>query len=403
MPLISEGLVQDIEQWSEATSSIMHFWETRQRYNPANKSWHGDYEILVFLGSKKMRFTFVERINKYYISKNDFDDPTLLFEMLEEVSGITTTSIDEIEKNTLRGDWIIKDNKIIQAPKMGFSIGKINDPAAVFGENYILDVNDNQTSLFQVSNIKVLSITTGLMTSSYKFLSLPDFDTYGLSFIDLMNIGAFTRDFDVSYKSVSSIKELIHDLEVKKPLVSQTTIDRLHLQGDWNIREKSEEKDLDVMEITTAEEKEDMPEDIIEWLKESDEELLEVKDTISWDIGSLSSFIGEFFLTDFFNNVQLMTDIHFPRRTFIMIKNLKYDLICMLVTTMGNVNRSTIQDVYNLIDDQKSNVVYSLISRYDRIVSDTGETSPEIVVLKFDPHLFRLGMTRKQMESLIEL
>jgi len=388
MPLLSLSKIDDIEGWTRATSTVLHYWEVRQHFRKDTKKWHGNFELILFMGVSKLKVLYRQNQDKYHFSKSDLEDPDTLYEFFKEFSSIMKTPIDQIIEKCDRGDWIIKDRKVLSAPKMGFAIQNNRMPLPVFNTNHDLVVNDDVFSLITDLGKPIMNIASGLINTGPVDCKLEDFDCYGLSFQKLNDVGAFIKDFDLTYKSLDTIRSLLDDLDVQKPAVSTQTKVRLKLKDDWNI--KPPDKDDVEIEIASMEAL-----DPIEGLLMDDEDVIELKNSVNWEVDSLMNFVQEFGMSDFFTNMTTTVDVQFPKRNLSRIKHLKYDCVALLCTTAGQIDRKTISMLGAIIVNERTNILYSVISRYDRLVAHTGVASPDSISFKLDKRLYELGMTAK--------
>jgi hypothetical protein len=393
MTLLSLDRIKDVEKWSENTSLILHYWEVRQKHDGTN--YYGDYDVIFFLGKNKLRIRYIQRSDRYIFSKNDFDDPTLIFEMFTEIEEVLRIKMAEVTKKTERGDWIIKGEKVLFARDSGFNFRHDRMYTPVYVDDYMMEVTEEKTILLTTHNFKrVFTCTTGLLNHTATTTPNENFQCYNIEYHDLISQQCFTTTFDVESCTDRVIHTLLKSLEVSKPPVSQRTIDRLELPNSWNVRNIDFQDEEEVL-ISKTESKEM---NFVEWLIEDEKEVEETLKNIDWEYSSLQDFVKEFAFGDFFNSIQLISDIQFPKKTFQRIKNLKYDCLALSVTYMGIINKSTINYLIQSIQDGRKYVLYALVSRYDRTVSDHGAVSPDKVVSTIDPYLYTIGLTYRKFK-----
>jgi uncharacterized protein YerC len=228
---------------------------------------------------------------------------------------------------------------------------------------------------------------TGLINCYNEDIKLPDIEVYGVPFNKLLKYGCFTRNFDITYKSKAVIFDILETIDVPKPRISKRTKERLGLPDSW------ETDELKSKELEIHEEKiEETESSFVQALMMRDEDFEEIKNTLTWDTTPLQQFVINMSTSDFFNTMQTVTEIQFPSQSLSIIKNLKYDCICSLITDQGMINRSTIASISRIVTSGKLPVIYSLISRYDRLVSDTGQSSPEDVRIILNNSVHALGI-----------
>jgi len=388
IPLMYVGKVTDIVKWTEATGTNFHYWDVRQTYDDGK--WFGNFDLTVFRGGSRLRVKYNDPFNRFDVYKTDFDDPELIFELLSECLQLTQTTLESFMAKCDPGDWICRDGKVLFAPNCGFNIRSERFPCSLFAPKCDIEISD-MTTLRDTSGFKISSIRTGLMNCVARMPPLNDFNSFGVPFSLLAKNGVFAKGFDLSYKSPEVIRSFIIDLIVPKPHVTQITKERLGLPDDFKIKDIAENDEVLVEPVL-----ESAIEDYMEgFLRISDEELAEVNKGLSWETNDLQTFVDEFIGTDFFSNIVTSTEIQHPIRTLNVVRNLKYDCISLLSTTSGGVGRQTIIDVSHLLLEGRQAVIYSLISRYDRMVASSGSLTPDIVIIRIDKHLKDLGVKEK--------
>ena len=207
----------------------------------------------------------------------------------------------------------------------------------------------------------------------------------------MLTKNVFTKSFDVSTKPRKFVRELLDDLVVKKPSISNPTKLKLGLSDNWEISHEPEP-----LEIELEEETDDNP--INFFLNITDEEIFSIN--VKWDYDPLFSFINEFKSSDLFNTTTTRSEVSFPKQILNNVKNLKYDCISVLCTDMGLVNKSTITTVNNILNEHRNHIVYSLISRYDRFVASQSINSPDMIIMCMDKYLEELGASYTTVHSL---
>jgi len=397
MPLLAEGKITEIEVWSETTSMILHYWEVRQKFIKQTNEWSGNMDLILFLGRKRFRIVYREETDKYIMYKSEFEESELLYEFIIESCDILGLTIDQLLSKTHKGDWVIKNKQIIFNHNQGFNITTSHISNPIYNIPSKIIVDDDKTTLIEQGGKKILSIPTGLINTDLRTSELPDILVYGLSFSKLVKHGCFAKHFNLDYRPIDVVRDLVDDIYVPKPNISSQTKLRLNLKDDWKLRDLEDEE----KEETTVEINKEEVSDPFEWFIENDSELEDIKKTIQWDVDPIYNFVDEFISTDFFTNLQIVVDVQFPRRTLSFIRNLKYDCITLLVTTTGGVNRSTMESLSSTIENGRREIIYSLISRYDRYVGSSGLDSPEVVIMRLDKKLDQLGVTRKLKDILI--
>jgi hypothetical protein len=382
MPLLYLGNISEINRWTDKTSVILHFWERRQQYDKQTDKWFGNYHLTLFMGNYRMSFRYSQSQDNYFISKTpNLEDPSLIYEFMTEFCDVLMIKMDSIIHKIRDGDWIIKDRRVLYSPKSGFYIHNREETTPIFPPECLIEVNDDFITLLDVNGRKFFSIQTGLINCHEEDLEYNDKLIYGIKFSKLLKINAFTKGFDISYKNRSTINDFLEDLEMERPLISQFTKDRLGLKDDWGTRGSLDQDSVELMN-------DGVDEDPIGFLIDEDIDVSKLQ--LDWDFDSLSTFVHEFAATDFFSNTKTTAEIQFPKKTLLTIKNLKYDCVALMLVPNGDINKKTIQVANKTFIHRKNPILFSLISRYDRLVGDLNQVSPGNVTFNpFEPWLLK--------------
>jgi len=365
----------------------MHYWDVRQRYDETKKKWLGNLDLTLFMGKNRMRITYHDKTDKFTLYKTDFEDPDLLYEFLNEICNLLDITKETIIKRSEPGDWIIKSNKVLYAPKVGFLIKSTRMTHPPYFIETKLSIQEDMTTLRDNWGYKLYASQTGLYNCHYEANTLPDFQSYGVSFQKMLKEGVFNRNFDISVKQKDTLRNLLDDIKVERPTVSSVTKQRLNLSENWIISDEKEEQVVEVQSETKQASEINYYE---EFMKISEEEIKDIG--VKWDFDPLMTFIEEFKSTDFFNTTNVVYEINYPRQVFNTIRSLKYDCISLLITDKGSINKTTIDNLNNILESGRQAVIYSLISRYDRLVANRSGESPHMVLILLDDRLKDLGV-----------
>ena len=363
MVALHNGKMANIQQWTKKTSTILHFWTKRQKFND-DKTYVGDFEITFFLGSFRMIFFQRGRKLNMYKSKN-LDDPETIYLFLLEFLEVMSWTLEYCMSLLGRGEWVITDKKVIKVGRHGsFEIIDYAVDEPISFSNCNLIVNEDRMILYDEYGFKLYAMDTGLLTTYATVSDKYDFQCYGLSFKKLCEFNCFNQNFSVLYKSRTETIDILDDLKVERPKISEQTKKRLNLP-DWEMRVETR-PNINVEDSTT------FMMDLIE-MKQDELESLNV---MSHD--QIDDMIGFIMSTDACKSMMTTQRLQQTSKLLRIIQNLKYDLICHHVLTELRINKSTIETCKGLIlNGNKRNILYSLISYYDRLYAHEEHQSPK--------------------------
>jgi len=377
MCAVTNGFVNNSEEWSNKVGIILHYWHKKQKL--IEGVYSGNFDITLFMGSNKLNCFYSQYKDEYSFIKSGIDDPIVLKDFFDELSKIIEIPLVTILAKVKNGKWSIIDNKILQVQSGGFLIQEKDQLDYIAFDQTRLEVDAEWTRLVDTGGYRVYNTETGLLSCFYDIPDEKDFRVFGLSFKKMMKLGAFNQNFNVLFVSKSDCLNLLDDLEVERPKISDITKRRLIWTSNWDTaREEKLSNDI-VIEDTT--------ESFINDLINQDFSRDEYKDILP-NISQQTKFddIIQFLLeTDVIFSMKTTQRIQHYRRVFLIVKNLKYDLICSQITSNLKVSNPLIKAMKRLIKDEyKLHLEWSLVSLYDRTYQSEGSRSPEDLVLNIN-------------------
>ena len=387
MCALDRGFIDNVEEWSGRVNIVMHSWSKRQQYKDGN--YYGDYEIVIFMGKKRLIIEHNSRRQNYRIYKTDFDDPELLFSMFKEYTEIMQIGFDELINKTMRGNWQIIDDKVLFVKnKEGFSINRISilDPL-MFGVCY-LEVDIDRT-IVSSGGYKIMSIDTGLLSSFALPREEHDFKLFNVWFSAACKIGVFNQDFNVLYKEREDCLECLDDLVVDKPSVTPQTIDRLKLHNWDEVR--SEEKFNEIV-----------IEDMTDYFDSMMNVVVDKFDYVGDPLVDMMTYLET---TDLTTSTLTVQRIQNTRKILWNLVTLKHNLICHQMLFDMRISRGSIQYAGSIYKgENRKYILFSLISLYDRTYFHGGQRSPRFTTLSVNKEFlekFRLEGLSDDEELLI--
>ena len=361
MCALDKGFMSNVESWSGKVGIIMHSWTKRQMYKDGK--YVGDFEIVMFMGRFRLVIEFDSRSNLYRIYKNEFDDPELLYSMLKEFCDLLELTMEYILSKTRRGGWIMIDDKILQTRgSNGFDLQKITVMDTLMYYRCYIEVDIDRTILMSEGR-RILSLDTGLLTTFAIPSEDMDFTSFNMSFLKSSRLGIFNQDFNVLYKTREDCLSVMDDMNVMKPKITQHTIDRLKLKNWEEIRNEEGVKDIIIEDMT----------DYIHGLMTVD--IDDIKAELTGD--PVADMLAHIEKTDLVSSTLTTQRIQNTRKILWNFINLKHNLICHQLLNEMRISKGTIQTISSFIQNgSRKNIMFSLISLYDRTYQHDGQLSP---------------------------
>jgi hypothetical protein len=325
----------------------------------------------LYMGKKKLNCTYNFSSGKYTFQKQNIDNPVILKTFFDELSGLIGIKLDDILKKTKVGPWMLIDDKILQTNGEGFQIKDVEQLVSISLDYCKLEIDEQWTRLVDNEQYRVFNIETGLISSDYVPDKIYDFRVFGLSFVDICSIGSMNHNFNVLYVSKTATLDMLQDMDVERPKLSKFTKKRLPFTNSWkeSIEEKIEESVL--VEDTTS---------FMDQLKslELKEDDIKFVETAYEETDPIEEMVSFLLSTDAIYSMQTSHRIQMSRKIFLIVKNLKYDIICHHLLIDFKISSQTIKTAKRIVKPEfKESIEYSLVSLYDRCNYHEGSKSPE--------------------------
>jgi hypothetical protein len=371
MCAVSNKFIKNAEEWSNHVGMILHVWHRKQHYEKGK--YIGSFDITLFIGVKRLNCRYDHRNNSYLLKKNNLHDPIMIKEMLNELCEILECTLSSLVEKSGKGGWQVVEDKVLPTIDVGFDMKEVEIPPAVEFTNCTLVIEYDWTRLLSEGR-RVFNIETGLISCAYKPTLDYDFRVFGLKLSDVCEMGAFNQNFNVGFISRKVSLDALHDLVVPRPKVTQVTKRKLPVTKDWTEHD-AEDTATDVM-------LEDTTDRFMDSLINQDFGVYDYKELVGKPMGDdeerLDQFVSALLKTDVIYSMRTSQRLQHSRKIFLLISNLKYDLICHQVNPTMRSSSRLIKMMGRMFTG--SNVVYieySLISLYDRLYPTDGSKSPE--------------------------
>jgi hypothetical protein len=380
MCAVTNGYVDNSEDWSSRVGIILHYWHLKQKL--IGGTYNGSFDITLFMGTHKLNCHYDHKVNSYEFQKFNIEDPELLFNFFSELATILDMEIKNILLYVKNGPWMLVDDKIIKTNGDGFMLIEMDQISPISFSGCSLLIDNDWTRLVDSEGYRIFNVETGLLASEYIPNDEYSFRVFGLEFNDICKIGAFNQNFNILYKSRSESLRLLNDLDVNKPFVTEITKKRLNLSGDWN-----ERKIESVVDDITIEDKTD----IVSELMNADFTIDDFKELISQpQEDDLKDMVDFLINTDIIYSMKTTQKVQHTRKIFSIVSHLKYDLIVRNLLFDMKINKQVITSIGSLIRSKdRSNIMSSLISYYDRVYQTDSLRSPKGIFLDIDYEFIR--------------
>jgi len=383
MVLCAYGKISNLEEWSERVGQPLHYWEKAQILT--EKSWQGPFNLVVYMGSFRMRLEFNGEY--IFVQCNTICTDAIIYKLFEHASNVLDSTMDDLFSKIPEGQWaLIPQQRIItrtistmQNRHISITDKGTFDPPL----NFSITVDDAFTSLYDDSNRRIMRVKTGLLPINREVnIHYNDFKHCGLRVSGLIELRAFSENFDILYKSRDETLKALDDIDLEQPSISNITQKRLMLDESKiydadeihkeMIREKEviEHKELDFNFISEfmAQDLTNFPMELLEESKEPlNMELLMVDFTSGDLLGSLTS-------------TEIMVS---TRIIWIRLGWLKYQIIAHQMLNNMRINQLTLTVISTAYSDKR--MFYAVLKQYDIQVTLSGHESPEGVLLNISP------------------
>lgn len=373
MSAISNNFTNNVEVWSGKVGMILHVWNIRQKF--IDGKYSGSFDIVLFSGKHRLNCFYNSRNDSVSLSKTNCEDPSMLFEFFSELSEQCGLSVQNIIDKSRQGNWILDSNKILKVDGFGFEIRDTIIMQPISFSGCYLEVNEEKTTLKTIDGTKIYAIETGLLSSNYKIDPEYDFEVFGLRLSQIISFGSLNQNFSVMYKSRSESLELLNDISVPKPKITEVTKSRLKLHG-WETRGEDKTEESYQIDDNT---------DFYDQLLEFDFTDFKIDLNFDYYMMGLEDALNFLVETDAIYSMKTTQRMHQSRKLFVRLQNLKYDLIAYQLVVDLKINKITMNSIKSLCSNGRRLMVeYALVSLYDRTFQTVEHKSPRGVFMEIN-------------------
>jgi len=392
MCLISSGIISDIRQWTNETSTIMHSWIKKQKFNKVKGCWEGGFEVAAIMGNDTLWCNYNSKIDRYsFYIKDKNISPDKLYCMIDDLIKMLGINKFEFYAKCVSGFWTVdhKSSSIVYNPKsIGISIKQSKLPDVEDFSKHSINVDYNNILLEDDRGRSIMRVKTGLLEiTKLPTYKISDFQFRGVSFRDLITCGIMTNNFSFSNANRDKLLSLIKKLECRKPTyITHMTKTKLSLSDEWKISENIEDDETDVeMEYKMkSEEKEDLDSWIFGAIQSFHKE--DIRSEIlesNWDdfISSAKQFIEGFDMT-FSQNIEF--SLNHSRRILHNVYNFNEYVVCSQLLDDMRINAQTIKSIMSLIKNKREVIANALITYYNDLLHNTSIHTPDGILMNMN-------------------
>ena len=214
----------------------------------------------------------------------------------------------------------------------------------------------------------------GLMVTDYIPFDgeIEEFFLNGISIYSLSKIRIFSSEFDFADVNPDVLVDILDDLEVKRPKISDITKERLSglISSDWEVKgmvdyfDDTEDKYTDENIMGLLMHTELTADDIKELITLPDRDVYDdfMDPTVNWDL---------------INNLPTVRAKFQPQKILDRVLFCKYHFIARSCMDPRSLSKSSIKAIYKQTGNL--NIVYSLVYLYDRLYTMTSNPSPSMI------------------------
>ena len=238
--------------------------------------------------------------------------------------------------------------------------------------------------IYDTDGYQIMKTPLGLMVTDYIPLSdeFEEFFIEGLSIYSLSNIRIFSSEFDFADVPSEISTDILNDLIVPRPKISDVTKERLSglISQDWETKGLTDYFD-DTDEKYTDE-------NIIDTLTKTELTFDDIKSIIDLPTSDVyDSYIDPSINWDLINNLPTVRAKFQPQKILDRVLNCKYHFIARSCVDPRILSKSVIKAVYKQTGNL--HIVYSLVYLYDKIYTLTSASSPASVDVSIKSHFAR--------------
>jgi len=371
-----EGLLDNYKEWTMETRSIMHYWIQRQ-YLDRDGQYRGNFKLLVQMGDNKLVLS--KNFNNYTIKMSETKNPMINYDLLKSACELVQISIDDLKSKIQRGRFLILTDMIqpIMDPNgIDITIDDIADIHIDVGSIYIREEKDDMKMMVldDTDGHQIMKTPLGLMVTDYIPFDneFEEFFLNGISIFSLSNIRIFSSEFDFANVHPDILVDIIDDLEVKRPKISDITKDRLTglISNDWDVKGMTDYFD-DTDEKYTDE-------NIMGLLMNTELTSDDIKEIVSLPTRDVyDDFMDPSMNWDLINNLPTVRAKFQPQKILDRVLNCKYHFIARSCMDPRSLSKSSIKAIYKQTGN--INLVYSLVYLYDKLYTMSGNPSPAMI------------------------
>jgi len=376
MMLMYEGLLDNYRAWTMETKTIMHYWLQRQ-YMDKDGQYRGNFKLLVQLGDNKLILS--KNYNNYIIKMSETKNPMVNFDLLKSACELVQISMDELKSKMQRGRFLILTDMIqpIMDPNgVDIIIDDIADIHIDVGSIYVREEKDESKCMVldDTDGHQIMKTPLGLMVTDYIPFDgeFEEFFLNGISIYSLSKIRIFSSEFDFADVNPDVLVEILDDLDVKRPKISDITKERLAglISNDWEVKgmvdyfDDAEDKYTDENIMGLLMNTELTADDI--------KELIDLPERDIYD-----DFMDPNTNWDLINNLPTIRAKFQPQKILDRVLFCKYHFIARSCMDPRSLSKSSIKAIYKQTGNL--NIVYSLVYLYDRLYTMSSNPSPSMI------------------------
>jgi hypothetical protein len=342
-------------------------------------NWVGGFEIKTQCGSNKLILRY--KYGKYTVTLSELKNGVLNYELFKAACELVQKAPETIESKLQTGRFLFTGasiEPIIDPHGKDIIIEDIEDIYIDVGKVKVEDSKEGVfLCLYDIEGYQIMRTPAGLIATDYIPFhdEFKDFKIEGVSLYKLSLHRIFSMNFEFNQLTPKQMIDILDDLEVKKPKISQSTKDRLIriIADDWEIKGEEDffrERDDEF-------ESEQIMDDLIE--TEPDITGLELGDTKTEDI--YDELMDPNFSWDLITTLPTVKMKYQPQRILDRVIHAKYNLIALSSIDPASLSENLIRLVYRATHSK--NLVYSLVYLYDKIYTNKEIRSPMTVSLSW--------------------
>ena len=301
------------------------------------------------------------------------EDPQLLYRYLLECADILQINIENILTKVSSGNFICVDKKIIKTESIGFNMMELKIGFNIPYKTCNLSITEEKMSLVNWDSHKqsnIINVELGLLPTHF-IPDIEDFPCYGLSFLKLCEIGAFSHTFNVVNIPKETALHCLEDLKIVEPLISENTKKKFpNIDLNVSIESKNTDSNIEILDKDT----------II--LGFADVDLSDFKiEEIFDDKARFDDILDYVNSSDLINTLSVSTKTVHTKKILQIIKTLKYELISYMFSTQVRLSSRIIKGISKMLigfrKEDYDSIIKSLIATYDRQENTPGTITPD--------------------------